>query len=86
VRAKGAGVVNNPRLATALADVKCGAAAIDDALALFREVLEEGPDIGVRHRVVLENSCAVLSKFVGRADTVIGAVTRILEEGDRGIA
>ncbi len=75
---------NDSRITTALQDTKCGAAALNDALTAIVEVLDEGLPLPERARQMLEQNRVALSRELMRCNSVIGSLTRIVEETPGG--
>jgi hypothetical protein len=63
------------RLDTAIAELKCGLAAIDDARCLLHELGWETP-ADVRSQLVFQQQHHNANKLIQRGDAMLGALTR----------
>ena len=67
-------------LDTAIADLKCGLAAIDDARSTLHELGWEHPEVGVQAQLVFQQQHASANKIISRGNAMLGALTRLQDK------
>lgn len=67
------------RLDTAIADLKCGLAAIDDARSTLHELGWEQQD-DVHGQLVFQQQHASANKIIQRGNAMLGALTRLQDK------
>ena len=68
------------RLDTAIAELKCGLAALDDARTVLHELGWETPNIDTQSLLVFQQQHHSANKLIQRGNAMLGALTRLQDK------